>query len=404
MAGTKFSYTARDLSGKVKSGVLSAESESAAARRLRSMGLTPVAVRRAAAGSGSRNIGPPKRVKAKHLALFCRQFAVMIQSGMPMVRTLAALTEQIEHPEFQRVLPIVREDIESGSSLSVSLSKFPTVFPPLRVGMVSAGEASGSLSLTLQRVADNYDKEARLRAKVISAMTYPVIVFIMAIVMVIFMLLFIVPTFAATFSNLGGELPLPTRMLVGMSNFMKIAILPLIALTIAGGVWWRRNKNDTKVRNILDPLKLRIPVLGTFSKKISLARFARTFGALLTSGVPMMQSLEMVQVAAGNQVIVKAVANVKEAVREGRPLAGPMGEESVFPNMVTQMVATGEETGNVAEMLEKVADYYDMEVDATADALTSILEPIMIVGLAVVIGSMVVAMYLPMFSIYDLIK
>lgn len=404
MAATKFSYSARSLNGEIQSGVLSADNEAAVAKRLQSMGLAPVSIRKAEGATAKKSIGPPKKVKSKHLAVFCRQFAVMLESGMPMVRTIAALTEQIDHPELQRILPMVRSDVETGQSFSQAMGKYPNVFPPLMVGMISSGEASGNLAETMHRIGDNYDKEAKLKAKVVSAMMYPVIVFVMAIVMIIGMLLFIVPTFATTFGNLGGDLPLPTKLLVTASEFMKVAAIPMIVAAVVGAVWWKKNKHSEKVRNIVDPLKLKIPIMGPFVKKIALARFARTFSSLLESGVPMLQSLDMTMISAGNQVIVKALQNVKEGVKNGRPLAAPLAQETIFPNMVTQMVATGEETGNVPVMLQKVADYYDMEVDTTADALTSILEPIMIVGLAVVVGGMVVAMYLPMFSIFDLIQ
>jgi type IV pilus assembly protein PilC len=235
-------------------------------------------------------------------------------------------------------------------------------------------------------------------------MLYPMIVLILALVMLIGMLLFIVPTFASVFSNLGGELPLPTRLMVMASDFMKVAILPIIVVTFVFMWWWRKHKNDDNIRAFIDPLKLKIPIMGPFVKKISLARFSRTFSALLSSGVPMLQCLEMTSVTVGNRVLSKAILNVREAVRNGRPLAAPMAQEEVFPSMLTQMVGTGEETGNISGMMDRVADYYDQEVDTTAESLSSILEPIMIVGLALVIGSMVVSMYLPMFKVFDLIK
>jgi len=404
MADSKrFSYSARDLSGNVRSGTIMATSETEVARRLQGMGLAPISVK-SSAGAGKRSIGPPKRVKAKHLAGFAKQFATMTDSGLPMVRTLTALSEQTDHPEMQRVLPIVKSDVESGNPLSLAMGKHPRVFPPLMTGMVSAGEASGALATTMLRVAENYEKEAKLKAKVFSAMLYPMIVLVLAIVMVIGMLIFIVPTFADVFSNLGGDLPLPTKMLVLASSVMKFAAPFLVVVVILFLVWWGRHKNDEKIRNVVDPLKMRIPILGKFSRKIALARFSRTFAALLQSGIPMLQAIEMVKTTSGNIILSKSLGNVQEAVRNGRPLAAPMMQEPFFPSLVTQMVATGEETGSVSEMLEKVADYYDDEVETTADSLTSILEPIMIVGLAGIVGGMVVAMYLPMFKVFELIQ
>lgn len=399
----RFTYSARDLSGNIRSGTIMANDSTDVARRLQGMGLAPISVKAADAGE-RRAIGPPKRIKAKHLAGFAKQFATMTDSGLPMVRTLNALLDQADHPEFQRVLPLVKADVEGGAPLSTSMAKYPRVFPPLMTSMIAAGEASGSLAVTMSRIADNYEKEARLRAKVFSAMLYPVIVLCLAIVMIIFMLIFIVPTFAEVFSNLGGELPLPTRMLMLASRVLTFAGPFLLVGVIIFFFWWGKHKNDAKIRNKVDPLKLKIPILGKFSQKIALARFARTFSALLESGVPMLQAIEMVAKTSGNVIIAKALGNVREAVRSGRPLAAPMMQEPIFPSLVTQMVATGEETGSVVIMLEKVADYYDNEVETTADSLTSTLEPIMIVGLALVVGGMVVSMYLPMFQVFELIQ
>lgn len=399
----RFSYSARDLSGNVKTGTIMATSETEVSRRLQGMGLAPISVK-TSSGGARRSIGPPKRLKAKHLAGFAKQFATMTDSGLPMVRTLTALMEQSDHPELQRVLPIVKSDVESGSPLSGALAKHPRVFPPLMTGMVAAGEASGALAVTMGRVADNYEKEAKLRAKVFAAMLYPMIVLVLAIIMVIGMLIFIVPTFADVFSNLGGDLPLPTQMLVLLSNFMKVAAPFLLVGVILFFVWWGRHKNDERIRNVVDPVKMRIPILGKFSRKIALARFARTFSALLQSGIPMLQAIEMTKSTSGNIILARALGNVQDAVRNGRPLAAPMMQEPIFPSLLTQMVATGEETGAVSDMLEKVADYYEDEVETTADSLTSILEPIMIVGLAGIVGGMVVAMYLPMFKVFELIQ
>ncbi len=401
--GTKYSWSARELSGEPKNGIMTANNEAAVTRRLQAMGLTPISVTKAKAGQ-KKQIGPPKRVKSKHLAIFCRQFATMLDSGLPIVRSLLALNDQADHPEFQRVIPLIKADVEAGNPLSKAFSKYPSVFPPLMIGMVAAGEASGALPATMHRIGDNYDKEAKLKSKVFSAMLYPMIVLCLAVVMIIGMLIFIVPTFASVFTSLGGELPLPTAMLVAASDYMKILIVPMVVCFVGFVVWWRKNKNKPYIRNFIDPLKLKIPIMGPFVKKIVLARFSRTFGSLLASGVPMLQCLEMTATTAGNVVVERALNNVQEAVKNGHTLTAPMMKEKVFPSMVTQMVGTGEETGNVPGMLSRVADYYDEEVDTTAESLSSILEPIMIVGLALVIGGMVVSMYLPMFKVFDLIK
>jgi type IV pilus assembly protein PilC len=404
MAGNKrYSYSARDLSGAIQSGTMLATSETDVGRRLQSMGLAPISVR-TESNVLKRSIGPAKRTKPKHLAEFARQFATMTEAGLPMIRTLSALMEQTDHPEMQRVLPLIKAEIEAGAPLSGAMAKHPRVFPPLMSGMVAAGEASGALALTMRRVAENYEKEAKLRAKVFSAMLYPTIVLVIALLMVIGMLIFIVPTFAEVFGSLGGELPLPTRLLVFASNVMKFTFPFLAGAVVLLLVWWGRHKNDERTRNIIDPFKLRFPILGKFARKIALARFSRTFAALLQSGIPMLQAIDMVKTTSGNSVLAQSLSNVQDAVRSGRPLAGPMMQEPIFTSLVTQMIATGEETGTVPEMLERVADYYDNEVETTANSLTSIIEPIMIVGLASIVAAMVVAMYLPMFQVFELIQ
>lgn len=407
MAATnKFTYSARDLNGEIRSGVLTSESEATVARRLQSMGLAPITIQAVGGKKKSGLLGGrrKKKVKAKQLSALCRQFATMLNSGLPLVRTIAAVTEQTDNPSIQEVLPMVRAEVESGSSFSTALSRHPRVFPPLLVNMVQAGEASGALGETMTRVADAYEKEAKLKAKVFSAMLYPIIVMCLAGVMVTGMLLFVVPTFVTVFSGLGGELPLPTQILIKVSDMMKIMAVPLFVGGFVFAGWWRKNKNNAKVRNFIDPIKLKIPVMGSFFRKIALARFSRTFSSLLTSGVPMLQAIDMTAKTSGNIVISNALMDVQDAVRSGRPLGAPMAQSGVFPALVTQMISTGEETGAVPEMLDKVADFYENEVDTAADALTSVLEPIMIVGLAGIVGAMVVALYLPMFSVFDLIK
>lgn len=405
-AQNKFTYSARDLNGEIRSGVLTSESEATVARRLQSMGLAPITIQSVGGQKKGGLLGGKrkKKVKAKHLAQLCRQFATMLNAGLPLVRTIAAVTDQTDNNSLQEVLPMVRAEVESGSSFSQALSRHPMVFPPLMTGMVAAGEASGSLGETMTRVADNYEKEAKLRSKVFSAMLYPMIVLGLAIVMVVGMLLFVVPTFVSVFSGLGGELPMPTQLLIKISDGMKVIALPALVGGFVFMAWWRKNKLNPKVRAKVDPLKLKIPVMGSFFQKIALARFSRTFSSLLISGVPMLQAIDMTAKTAGNIIISDALNEVQDAVRSGRPLGAPMAQSGVFPALVTQMISTGEETGAVPEMLNKVADFYENEVDTAADALTSVLEPIMIVGLAVVVGGMVVALYLPMFSVFDLIQ
>jgi type IV pilus assembly protein PilC len=256
----------------------------------------------------------------------------------------------------------------------------------------------------LVQIADNYESEVKLRGKVKSAMTYPVVVLVMAIVMTIGMLLFIVPTFAGLFTSLGGELPAPTQILVNLSAFLKVAILPLIVMGVAGSIVWRRVKHRDDVRNVLDPIKLKVPIFGNLFRKIALARFCRNLGTMLSSGVPILQSLDIVADTCGNMVVAKAGRDVQESVRRGESLTEPLSKHDIFPPMVTQMLAVGEDTGALDTMLHKISDFYDQEVEATTDQLTALIEPLMIAVLGGLVGSMIVALYMPIFKIFDLIK
>lgn len=400
----QYNYTARDTAGRVRKGVISADTETAAARRLQSMNLAPLSISSAGAKISLGGSSRTKRVKPRQMAAFARQFATMTQAGLPIIRTINALAEETDHPEFRRILPMIRADIEGGASLSTAVAKHPRTFSPMMIGMISAGEASGSLGNALDRIADSFEKDAKLRGKVISAMSYPVIVMGLAMLMVTAMLLFIVPIFSKVFTDLGGQLPLPTRILIFLSGVIKVGAPFGLVGGVFFGIWWRKNKNEERVRRIIDPFKLRIPIMGGFFQKIAISRFSRTFATLVAAGVPLLQALELVGNTAGNIVIKDAIKEVREAVRSGRPMAPPMAQFKVFPKLLTQMIATGEETGSMSMMLDKVADFYDEEVDAAASTLSSTLEPIMIVFLAAIVGGMVVSLYLPIFNVYDLIK
>lgn len=400
----RFNYTARDARGEMTSGQITADSESSAAKRLQAMGMAPLTIRPVTSTSlRAVNIGT-KRVKPKDLALFSRQFGTMIAAGLPIVRAVHALSAQTDHPTLKQVLPAVQSDLERGNSLSTALARHPRVFPPLMIGMVSAGEVSGSLSHSLDTVATTYTKEAQLRSKVVAAMLYPTIVLGIAVLMVIGMLIFVVPRFTKIFAQLGGQLPLPTRILVAVSDMM-VYILPIsVVLLVAFMFWWRKNKNTRRVREVVDPLKFRIPIFGKFFQKVAIARFARSFASLLESGVPMLQTLDIVSTTSGSIVIGDSLQEIKREVAGGRNIAQPMEKYDIFPPLVVQMVATGEETGALPDMLQKISEFYESEVDTAAEGLSSILEPILIVLLAGVVGGMVVALYLPMFKVYDLIK
>jgi len=403
-----YAYKGRNAAGKVVKGRLQAASENAAMVRLRAMGLSPISLAEANGGSGlNREIEIPgftKRVGLKDLAVMSRQMATMTSAGLSLLRTLNILAEQTENKQLARVLSAIRNDVETGVSLSDSMGKHDTVFPPIMINLVRAGETGGFLENSLTGLADNFEKELKLRDTVKSALAYPVIVLIMAVFAVIGMLIFIVPVFEKMFEGLGGELPLPTRMLVVLSQIMVWLAPLLIVLGIAFAFWWGRNKHTERVRSVVDPIKLKLPVFGVLAKKLAIARFSRNFSTMIGAGVPILQSIGIVGETSGNWVVETALHKVQESVRQGRSIAGPLAMEPVFPPMVVQMIAVGEDAGALEQMLAKVADFYDQEVQATTEQLTALIEPLMIAFIGVVIGGMIVALYLPMFSIFEYVK
>jgi type IV pilus assembly protein PilC len=407
MATLTYEYKVRDRSGALKTGTLDAESSTQVAAKLKQMGYAPVSITQTNAGMKKEikipGFGKPK-VKLKDLAVFSRQFATMVNSGLSLLRALNILTEQTENKELARVLGEVRNDIESGNSLSSSMGKHPDAFPPLMVNMCKAGEVGGFLDTVMLQIATNYEAEVKLRGKVKAAMTYPVVVLCIALLAVVGMLLFIVPTFAGLFKTLGGKLPLPTQILVTMSNGLKVGIIPLLVVLVVGKVLWGKNKHRPEVRNVVDPLKLKLPVFGELFRKIALSRFSRNLGTMMSSGVPILQSLDIVAETTGNVVLERATRAVQESVRTGESLTKPLTEHAVFPPMVVQMMAVGEDTGALDTMLAKIAEFYDQEVEATTESLTALIEPLMIAFLGAIVGSMIVALYMPIFKIFDLVK
>ncbi len=407
MATATFEYKVRDKAGKLKTGKLEAETQSQVASKLKGMGYAPLTITQSNAGMSKEiklpGMGKPK-IKLKDLAVFSRQFATMINSGLSLLRSLNILTEQTENKELARVLGEVRNDIETGGSLSSAMAKHPDAFPPLMTNMTRAGEVGGFLDMVMLQIATNYEAEVKLRGKVKAAMTYPVVVLCIAMLAVVGMLLFIVPTFATLFSTLGGTLPMPTRVLVILSSGLKIAIVPVLVLMVVGVKVWGKVKRHPRVRNVVDPLKLKLPVFGDLVQKIALARFARNLGTMMRCGVPILQSLDIVAETTGNVVLERATRAVQESVRTGEALAKPLTEHAVFPPMVVQMMAVGEDTGALDTMLLKIAEFYDTEVEATTESLTALIEPLMIAFLGGIVGSMIVALYMPIFKIFDLIK
>ncbi len=403
-----FEYAVRDKSGKIVKGRVDAPTQAAVATRLRDMGLAAVSITEVGSTGLQKEINIPgfggNKITLKDLAISGRQLATMIGSGLSLLRALAILAEQTESKPLAKVLAQVRSDVETGQSFSQALAKHPQVYPPLMINMVRAGEVGGFLDESLVSIADNFESEVKLRNKIKSAMTYPVLVFVMAILGVTAMLLFIVPTFATMFEGLGGELPLPTRILVWLSGLMKIVGPIVVIALVVFSFWWRKHKNDEAIRNRLDPFKLKLPVFGPLFQKVAMARFTRNFGTMIHSGVPLLQALDIVGETSGNVVISRAARDVRDSVRTGQSLAAPLQNHPVFPPMVVQMISVGEDTGALDTMLHKVSQFYDQEVESTTEALTSIIEPLMILVVGTIIGSMIIAMYMPIFKIFDLIQ
>ncbi|WP_411720678.1 type II secretion system F family protein [Mycetocola sp.] len=404
-----WTYKGKNAAGKTVKGRLDGPSEGAVAARLRSMGIAPTAIDEAPAGTGlNREISFgglfEKKVGLKDLAVMSRQMATMISAGLSLLRTLSILTEQSENPTLGKTLDQVRIEVESGASLSATLAKHPVIFPPLMINLVRAGETGGFLEDSLEAVAENYEKEVKLRGTIKSAMTYPVVVLIMALLGVVGMLIFIVPVFKTMFEGLGGQLPLPTQVLVWLSAIMVWLGPVLLVVVIVFSIWWGKNRHSERVRKVVDPIKLKLPVFGALMTKIAIARFSRNFSTMMTAGVPILQALTIVGSTSGNWVIERALVQVQESVRQGQTIAGPLSQEPVFPSMVTQMISVGEDAGSLETMLAKIADFYDQEVESTTQQLTALIEPLMIAFMGVVLGGMIVALYLPIFNIFTLVE
>lgn len=403
----EFAYKILDPQGRTRTGTLEADTEAAAITRIRQQGWTPVSLDKKKTGGLNTELKIPgltDRIGVKDVAVASRQLATMINSGLPLLRAITVLAEQTESKALARIWDEVRADVQQGESFSAGLAKHPKAFNQLYVAMVRAGETGGVLDSVLLRIADTLEKQVELRNKVKSAMTYPVMVAALVMLILVAILLFVVPTFQQLYDDLGGTLPLPTRILLVLSDIVK-RFLPLVFLGIAGFAFaMRRYVSTERGRAQFDFLKLRVPIFGELFRKVAMSRFSRTLAALLRAGVPVLQSLEITQDTVGNTVVANALKDVHASVREGESLARPLERHKVFPPMVVQMLAVGEETGAVDSMLEKVADFYDSEVDATVQSLTSLIEPLLIAVLGGVVGGILISLYLPMFRIINLIQ
>ncbi len=391
----------RDRQGKVITGKLEADSETAVSQKLRDMGYLIIGVEEEKIPITKREIRvlQPK-VKSKDVTVFTRQFATMINAGLPLVKCLSILSEQTESPVLTEVISDVQHEVEMGRSLSEALAKHPNIFKDLYTSMVRAGEIGGVLDDVLLRIAATLENEDEIRRRIKSAMTYPAAMFAISILLLFVMLIFVVPIFEKMFRDMGATLPILTRVIVAISHFLASwkGLLLLVAV-IVGVIFLRRWLKTPAGRRRLDALKLKLPVFGNLFHKMSLSRFSRTLGTLVASGVPILQALEITSNTVGNVLVAEAVDNVRAGVKEGDSIARPLGQSPLFPPMVTQMLAIGEETGSLDTMLNKVSDFYDSEVAATVEALTSLLEPVLMVFLGVVVGTIVIALYMPIFSL-----
>jgi type IV pilus assembly protein PilC len=399
-----YAYKVRDRAGNMITGTLVADSEMLVLHRLREQGYTPLEVGKEKKGLNLEINIKAKKVKLKEVAIFSRQFATMINSGLPILRALAILSDQTSNPTLAQALTESRMDVEQGASLSQALAKHPKVFNDLYIAMVRSGETGGSLDTTLLALAEMLEREVKLRGKIKSAMTYPVAVVGLVILIMSAMLLFVVPQFKSIYAQLGGELPLPTRVLLVISDIFKKYWWIVLALVFVFRYLFRRYKKTENGRATVDGLKLRIPVFGNLFHKTALARFSSTLAMLMKAGVPILQAFDIVVDTVNNRVIGKAVEDVQDSVRQGESIAKPLARHPVFPPMVVQMISVGEETGQVDTMLEKVAEFYNQEVEASVDSLTSLIEPLLIAFIGGAVGAAVIALYMPMFQIINLIK
>ncbi|GGH50406.1 type II secretion system F family protein [Microbacterium album] len=402
-----FDYIGRDAEGKVHNGTVDAPNRTLAAARLRQMGVVPTHITESKGSWLTRDLefsGFQRKIGLGEVAVATRQLATMLNAGLTLVRALTIIEEQAEQPKLADVFRDVRIDIERGRTLSDAFQRRGKVFPPLMIHLVKAGEAGGFLAESLESAADAFDAELKIRDTVKASLTYPVIVLIVAILAVIAMLIFIVPVFEKMFADLGGELPLPTQVLVVMSQNMWWFGPLLLVLVLGAWLAWRRYSQVPEVRRAIDLARNRVPVFGVLFRQVAIARFTRTLATTLTAGVPIMQALTIVKQTAGSALVEDAVGRVADGVGRGRSLAALVAAEEVFPPLVSNMVAVGEDTGALASMLRRVAEFTDREVQLTAQRLTAMIEPLMIVIVGVIVGGMIVSLYLPMFGIFEQIQ
>jgi type IV pilus assembly protein PilC len=397
-----YQWKGRTRQGALKKGEIEAVNEAAVMAQLRAQMLLPVSVKEKSKDVSEYLPFLKQGIKTRELVIFTRQFATMIDAGLPLVQCLDILSEQNPNKAFKEIIRGVKQDVEQGSTFADALRKHPKPFDSLYVNLVQAGEIGGILDTILNRLAVYLEKADALARKVKGAMVYPSTVLVVAVGVVILMLVKVIPTFEKMFTDFGGELPAPTQMVVSLSHFMQQwAMIFVAGVVLAFLAYLQARRRNPRFRRATDAIYLKLPVFGSLLQKVAVARFTRTLGTMIASGVPILDGLDIVARTAGNMIIEEALMKVRAAISEGKTIAEPLQESEVFPGMVTQMIAVGEETGAMETMLSKIADFYDEEVDAAVDALTAMLEPLMMVFLGGTVGSLLIAMYLPIFKIAE---
>jgi len=401
----QFKYTAKNTTGKFIEGTIEAPAQRGAADKLRSQRFTVMTLNEVKpGGSFFDRINPFKgNVASKDLVIFSRQLATLVSAGVPIVQGLNILCDQIASPVFKQIIQAIRTDIESGIAIADAMRKHPKAFSELYVSMVKAGETGGVLDAIMERLSAYLEASEELRGKVKGAMVYPIVVSGVAGLVTLFLLVFVIPTFKSVFASFGGELPMPTQILLAISDFLRhnFILLLIVPAGIFFGIkkWYKTEKGVT----FIDGWLIRLPVFGDLLKKVAVAKFTRTLGTLIKSGVPILQALDTIAKTSGNKVVEKAILRARESIREGEKIADPLKASGVFPPMVIQMISVGEETGNLEIMLTKIADFYDQEVDTAVKALTSLIEPVIICVMGLVIGAIVICMFLPIFQMSSLV-
>ena len=394
----KFSWEARSKTGTTQKGEMEAPNVAQVEAQLKRFGFTGITVKelgKVAKLGGFRGA----KVDTKDLVVFTRQFATMIDSGLPLVQCLEILASQQENKFFKTILYKVKEDVESGSTFADALKKHPKAFDELYVNLVAAGEVGGILDTILSRLAAYIEKAMKLKKQVKGAMVYPITILSIAVIVIGVILVFVIPTFAKMFADFGSELPAPTKLVIALSNFLKRYIIFMIMAFFVASSLFKKYYATPKGRKTVDALALKLPIMGPLIRKVSVAKFTRTLGTMMSSGVPIMEGLDIVAKTSGNKIVEEAIYKVRQAISEGKTMADELGVSGVFPPMVVQMISVGEATGAMDAMLNKIADFYDDEVDDAVGALTAMMEPLLMVFLGTTVGGLVVAMYLPIFKL-----